>query len=192
MALVLTGVARYDTLNNPAPVATAFASLGLPWIALIVSLAAVVGIASVMLAFLMACARIWFAMSRDGLMPEWFAHTHPRFKSPYRPTLIAGALTAVIAAFYPIRDVAELVNIGTLSAFVVICLAVIVLRYAKNDLRARFRTPLMPVTPLLGACFSLWLLSRLPVIAWERFFIWMALGIAIYLLYGRAHSRLNK
>ena len=83
-------------------------------------------------------------------------------------------------------------NIGTLSAFVVICLAVIVLRYAKNDLRARFRTPLMPVTPLLGAYFSLWLLSRLPVIAWERFFIWMALGIAIYLLYGRAHSRLNK
>ena len=192
MALVLTGVARYDSLNNPAPVATAFASLGLPWIALIVSLAAVVGIASVMLAFLMACARIWFAMSRDGLLPEWFAHTHPRFKSPYRPTLIAGALTAIIAAFYPIRDVAELVNIGTLSAFVIICFAVIVLRYAKKDTKALFRTPLMPVTPFLGACFSLWLLSRLPVIAWERFFIWMALGMAIYLFYGRAHSRLNK
>ncbi|WP_036285911.1 amino acid permease [Methylocystis sp. ATCC 49242] len=190
MSLVLTGVVHYDTLNNSAPVATAFAAIGLPWVTLIISLAAVAGIASVMLAFLLACARIWFAMSRDGLLPGWFAQVHPRFRTPHRPTLIAGGLTAVVAALYPIKEVAELVNIGTLSAFVVICLAVIVLRHTRPDAPRTFRTPLVPFIPLVGVAFSLWLLSRLPAIAWERFLIWMLLGLAIYFLYGRRHSRL--
>jgi APA family basic amino acid/polyamine antiporter len=190
MSLVLTGVVRYDTLDNPAPVATAFTSLGLPWVAFVVSLAAVAGIASVMLAFLLACARIWFAMSRDGLLPAWFAKLHPRFHTPYRPTLIAGALTALVAALYPIKEVAELVNIGTLSAFVVICSAIIVLRRTRPDLKRSFRAPFVPFTPLAGIGFSLWLLSRLPAVAWERFAIWMAIGLAIYFLYSRRHSRL--
>lgn len=190
MSLVLTGIVRYDTLDNPAPVATAFTSLGLPWIAFVVSLAAVAGIASVMLAFLLACARIWFAMSRDGLLPAWFAKLHPRFQTPYRPTLIAGALTALVAALYPIKEVAELVNIGTLSAFVVICSAIIVLRRTRPDVPRSFRAPFVPFTPLVGIGFSLWLLSRLPAVAWERFAIWMAIGLAIYFLYGRRHSRL--
>ena len=116
MSLVLTGIVRFDTLNNAAPVAIAFSSLGLRWVSLIVSLAAVAGIASVMLSFLLACARIWFAMSRDGLLPHWFAIPHPRYQTPHRPTLIAGALTAAVAALYPIREVAELVNIGTRKA----------------------------------------------------------------------------
>jgi APA family basic amino acid/polyamine antiporter len=192
MSLVLTGVVRYDTLDNPAPVATAFAALGLPWVTLIVSLAAVAGIASVMLAFLLACARIWFAMSRDGLLPAWFAKVHPRFRTPHRPTLIAGALTALVSAFYPIREVAELVNIGTLSAFVVICLAIIVLRRTRPDAPRTFRAPFAPFTPLVGVGFSLWLLSRLPAIAWERFILWMGLGLIVYFLYGRKHSRLAK
>ncbi|MGJ0454746.1 MAG: amino acid permease [Methylocystis sp.] len=190
MSLVLTGIVRYDTLDNPAPVATAFASLGLPWVAFVVSLAAVAGIASVMLAFLLACARIWFAMSRDGLLPGWFAKLHPRFHTPYRPTLIAGALTALVAALYPIKEVAELVNIGTLSAFVVICSAIIVLRRTRPDVPRSFRAPFVPFTPLAGIGFSLWLLSRLPAVAWERFAIWMAIGLAIYFLYSRRHSRL--
>lgn len=192
MALVLTGVARYDTLNNPAPVVTAFAALGLDWVALIVSIAAVAGIASVMLAFLLACARIWFAMSRDGLLPAWFAKLHPRFHTPYRPTLIAGAVTATIAACYPIREVAELVNIGTLSAFVVICVSIIVLRRTQPDAPRGFRTPWMPFTPLVGVVFSLWLLSRLPPVAWERFLLWMAVGLAVYFAYGRRKSHLNR
>ncbi|AZG75417.1 amino acid permease [Methylocystis rosea] len=190
MSLVLTGIVRYDTLDNPAPVATAFTSLGLPWIAFVVSLAAVAGIASVMLAFLLACARIWFAMSRDGLLPAWFAKLHPRFHTPYRPTLIAGALTALVAALYPIKEVAELVNIGTLSAFVVICSAIIVLRRTRPDVPRSFRAPFVPFTPLVGIGFSIWLLSRLPAVAWERFAIWMAIGLAIYFLYSRRHSRL--
>ncbi|MFO1101372.1 MAG: amino acid permease [Methylocystis sp.] len=192
MSLVLTGVVRYDTLDNPAPVATAFAALGLPWVAFIVSLAAVAGIISVMLAFLLACARIWFAMSRDGLLPAWFAKLHPRFLTPYRPTLIAGALTALVAALYPIKEVAELVNIGTLSAFVVICSAIIVLRRTRPDARRSFRAPFVPVTPLIGVGFSLWLLSRLPAIAWERFAIWMAIGLALYFFYGRKQSLLAR
>jgi len=192
MSLALTGVVRYDTLNNAAPVANAFASLGMSWVTLVVSVAAVVGILSVMLAFLLGCARIWFAMSRDGLLPHWFAVPHPKFATPYRPTLLAGFLCALVAGFFPIREVAELVNIGTLSAFVVICLAIIALRRARPDAPRGFRTPFVPITPLIGVAFSLWLLSKLPAIAWERFLVWLALGLMIYALYGRRHSALNR
>src|SRR6202023_379153 len=133
-------------------------------------------------------ARIWFAMSRDGLLPAWFAQVHPRFRTPHRPTLIAGGLTALVAGFFPIKEVAELVNIGTLSAFVIICLAVIVLRRTRPDIRRTFRTPLVPWIPLAGIGFCLWLLSKLPAVAWERFIVWMALGLLLYFSYGRRHS----
>lgn len=188
MSLVLTGLVRYDTLNTAAPVAAAFTAVGLPWVTLLVSAAAVAGIVSVMLAFMLGCARIWFAMSRDGLLPAWFAHVHPRFRTPHRPTLIAGALTALVAGFFPIREVAELVNIGTLSAFVIICLSVVVLRRTRPDVRRTFRTPFVPWTPLAGIGFSVWLLSKLPTVAWERFLLWMALGFVIYFSYSRRHS----
>jgi APA family basic amino acid/polyamine antiporter len=192
MSFALTGIARYDTLNNAAPVASAFSALGMGWATLVVSGAAVVGILSVMLAFLLGCARIWFAMARDGLLPAWFAEPHPQFATPYRPTLIAGALCALVAAFFPIKEVAELVNIGTLSAFVVICFAVIAMRRSRPDAVRGFRTPFVPYVPLLGVGFSLWLLSKLPAIAWERFVLWLALGLAVYFLYGRRHSRLAR
>ncbi|QGM48068.1 amino acid permease [Methylocystis heyeri] len=190
MSLALTGIVRYDTLNNAAPAASAFARLGMGWVAAVVSVAAVAGLLSVMLAFLLACARIWFAMSRDGLLPDWFAKPHPAFATPYRPTLVAGAVCAAVAGFFPIREVAELVNIGTLSAFVVICFAVIALRRSRPDAERRFRTPFVPFTPLVGVGFSLWLLSKLPGVAWERFVIWLALGLAVYAFYGRFRSRL--
>jgi APA family basic amino acid/polyamine antiporter len=190
MSLVLTGLVRYDTLDNAAPVAFAFTTIGLPWVTLVVSVAAVTGIASVMLAFMLACARIWFAMSRDGLLPAWFAQVHPRFRTPYRPTLVAGVLTALVAGFFPIKEVAELVNIGTLTAFVIICLSVIVLRRTRPDVARTFKTPFVPFVPLAGIGFSLWLLSKLPSVAWERFILWMGLGLFIYFLYGRRHSTL--
>jgi APA family basic amino acid/polyamine antiporter len=188
MALVLTGIVRYDQLNSAAPVAAAFTAINMPWVTLLVSVAAVAGIASVMFAFMLGCARIWFAMSRDGLLPAWFAQVHPRFRTPYRPTLIAGGLTALVAAFFPIKQVAELVNIGTLSAFVIICFSVIVLRRTRPDVRRTFRTPFVPWIPLAGIGFSVWLLSKLPAVAWERFGIWMAIGLLVYFLYGRRHS----
>ena len=192
MSLVLTGIVRYDTLNSAAPVAAAFTAIGLPWVTLLVSVAAVAGIASVMLAFMLGCARIWFAMSRDGLLPAWFAQVHPRFRTPHRPTLIAGGLTALVAGFFPIKEVAELVNIGTLSAFVIICFSIIVLRRTQPGLQRSFRTPLVPWIPLSGMAFSLWLLSKLPAIAWERFIVWMVLGLLLYFSYGRRHSLLAK
>ena len=193
MSLALTGIVRYDTLNNAAPVANAFAQIGMPWVTLIVSLAAVAGILSVMLAFLLACARIWFAMSRDGLLPAWFAVPHPRFATPYRPTLVAGALCALVAGFYPIREVAELVNIGTLVG-----LRGDLSRGDRPAPRAPGRRalvqelPFVPYTPLIGIGFSLWLLSKLPAVAWERFVVWLALGLIVYFLYGRRHSRLGR
>lgn len=192
MSLVLTGIVRYDTLNSAAPVAAAFTAIGLPWVTLLVSVAAVAGIASVMLAFMLGCARIWFAMSRDGLLPAWFAQVHPRFRTPHRPTLIAGGLTALVAGFFPIKEVAELVNIGTLSAFVIICFSIIVLRRTQPGLERSFRTPLVPWIPFSGMAFSLWLLSKLPAIAWERFIVWMALGLLLYFTYGHRHSLLAK
>ncbi len=190
MALVLTGIVRYDQLNSAAPVAAAFTAINMPWVTLLVSVAAVAGIASVMFAFMLGCARIWFAMSRDGLLPAWSAQVHPRFRTPYRPTLIAGGLTALVAAFFPIKQVAELVNIGTLSAFVIICFSVIVLRRTRPDVRRTFRTPFVPWIPLAGIGFSVWLLSKLPAVAWERFGIWMALGLLVYFSYSRRHSAL--
>ncbi|WP_428988090.1 amino acid permease [Methylocapsa aurea] len=192
VSLVLTGMVRYDTLNNPAPVAAAFTAVGLPWATFIISVAAVAGIISVMLAFLLGCARICFAMSRDGLLPPWFSHAHPRFHTPHRPTLVIGALTAIVAGLYPIREVAELVNIGTLSAFVVICISVIVMRRTRPDAPRSFRTPLVPFIPLVGVGFSLWLLSKLPAAAWERFAIWMVLGLIFYFSYGHARSKLAR
>jgi APA family basic amino acid/polyamine antiporter len=117
---------------------------------------------------------------------------HPQFRTPHRPTLIAGAITAIVAALYPIKEVAELVNIGTLSAFVAICAAVVVLRRTRPDAPRSFRTPFVPFTPLAGIGFSLWLLSRLPAIAWERFILWMGCGLVLYFFYGRRHSRLGK
>jgi APA family basic amino acid/polyamine antiporter len=192
MSLALTGIARYDTLDNAAPVAGAFQALGMPWATFVVSAAAVVGILSVMIAFLLGCARIWFAMSRDGLLPAWFAELHPTFRTPYRPTLIAGALCAAVAALFPIKEVAELVNIGTLSAFAVICLAVVALRRARPDAVRGFRTPFVPLLPLIGVGFSLWLLSKLPGVAWLRFLVWLLLGLAVYFLYGARHSRLAR
>ena len=192
MSLVLTGIVRYDTLNSPAPVAAAFTAIGLPFVTLIVSAAAVAGIISVMLAFMLGCSRIWFAMSCDGLLPAWFAQVHPRFRTPHRPTLIAGGLTALVAGFFPIKEVAELVNIGTLSAFAIICLSVIVLRRTRPNLRRTFRTPFVPWIPLAGVGFSLWLLSKLPTLSWERFAVWMMLGLLFYFSYGRWHSILAK
>jgi len=139
---------------------------------------------------MLAAARIWFALARDGLLPPWFAKVHPRYGTPYRPTMILGVATALVAGLLPIGEVAELVNIGTLAAFIVICSSIIVLRVRKPDLPRAFRTPWVPVVPLVGIGFSLWLISGLPMITMERFVIWMAIGLVIYFGYGMRHSKL--
>jgi APA family basic amino acid/polyamine antiporter len=190
ISFVLTGIAPYATLNTDAPVADAFKALGLHWVSVAISVAAVAGITSVLFAFMLAAARIWFALARDGLLPAWFAKVHPRYGTPHRPTLILGFATALVAGLLPIGEVAELVNIGTLAAFVVICSSIIVLRRRRPELPRAFRTPWVPVVPIVGIGFSLWLIWELPAITKERFVIWMVLGLLIYFGYGRRHSRL--
>jgi APA family basic amino acid/polyamine antiporter len=192
ISLVLTGIVPYATLANDAPVSNAFQALGLDWVGVAISVSAVAGIISVVFAFMLAAARIWFALARDGLLPAWFAKVHPRYGTPHRPTLILGVLTGLAAGALPIGELAELVNIGTLSAFVVICASIIVLRHRRPEIPRTFRTPWVPLVPLVGIGFSLWLISQLPPITWERFLIWMALGLALYFGYGIRHSRLGR
>ncbi|MDZ5607825.1 amino acid permease [Bacillus bingmayongensis] len=190
MSLVITGMAPYHTLNNAAPVAKIFSDVGLKWITLFISAAAITGILSVLFSFMLAGSRIWFAMSRDGLLPRWFTKVHPKYKTPHRPTLIIGVITAIISGVTPINEVAELVNIGTLSAFILICSSIIVLRKKRPDLERKFKTPLVPLIPLIGIGFSFYLIISLPEITWIRFMIWMILGLVIYMLYGKNRSNL--
>ncbi len=192
VSLVLTGIAHYTTLNTPAPVADAFQGLGLRWVALTVSVAAVFGLISVLFAFMLGATRIWFALSRDGLLPGWFAKVHPRYGTPHRPTIVLGVFTALVAGLLPIEEVAKLVNIGVLSAFIIICTSVLILRKRKPELHRAFRTPWVPLVPLVGVAFSIWLLSELPAITWKVFLIWVSLGLVIYLGYGMRHSKLER
>ncbi|PEL95535.1 amino acid permease [Bacillus cereus] len=192
MSLVITGMAPYHTLNNAAPVAKIFSDVGLKWITLFISAAAITGILSVLFSFTLASSRVWFAMSRDGLLPRWFSTIHPKYKTPHRPTLIIGIITAIISGFTPISELAELVNIGTLSAFILICSSIIVLRKKRPDLERKFKTPFVPTIPLIRICFSIYLIISLPKITWIRFIIWMLIGLIFYILYGRNKSNLAK
>ena len=191
VSLILTGMVPYANLNTDAPVADAFKSRGLGWIAVIISVSAVVGIASVLFAFMLGAARIWFALARDGLLPAWFAKVHPSYGTPHRPTIVLGVFTALVAGFFPLGEVARLVNIGVLSAFIVICASVILLRMRKPDLPRTFRTPWVPVVPLIGIAFSIWLLSELALITWTVFLVWVAIGLVVYFGYGIRHSKLE-
>jgi APA family basic amino acid/polyamine antiporter len=190
MSLVLTGIVPSSTLNNAAPVANAFAAIGLRWVMVAVSAAAITGITSVLFANMLAGARIGFALSRDGLLPGWFAAVHPRFRTPHRATLVLGVVTAIAAGLFPLTVVAQLVNFGMLAAFAVICAAVVLLRRARPDLPRSFRVPFVPWVPAVGVVFSLWLLWGLPFGVWAGFAVWMLLGIAVYFSYGIKHSRL--
>jgi len=190
VSLVLTGIAHYPTLNTDAPVADAFKALGLHWISVAISVSAVIGIASVLFAFMLGAARIWFALSRDGLLPGWFAKVHPTYGTPHRPTIALGVFTAFVAGFFPLGEVAKLVNIGVLSAFIVICASVILLRIRKPELPRAFRTPWVPVIPIIGIGFSIWLLSELAAVTWLVFLVWVSLGLLLYFGYGIRHSKL--
>jgi APA family basic amino acid/polyamine antiporter len=206
VSLVLTGMVPYQQLAGPAPVDAAFKALGLHWVRGIISVAAVAGITSVMFAFMLGAARIWFALARDGLLPKWFARVHPKYGTPARPTIILGVFTALVAGSLPIGEVAELVNIGTLAAFIIICGSVLLLRVRKPDIPRGFRTPALWLVAPAGMLFSLFLiigwpwvsdgrfhlLGGLPWITIERFIIWMALGLVIYFGFGIRHSRLER
>jgi APA family basic amino acid/polyamine antiporter len=192
VSLVMTGIVPYKQLNTAAPMATAFAAIGQPWAAGLVSVGAICGLTAVIMILMLGQSRVFFAMSRDHLLPPWFARVHPRFGTPYRITIITGLIVAVIATFTPIDAVAELVNIGTLLAFVLVSIGVIILRRTQPDMRRAFRTPLVPVVPILAALICLYLMVSLPLVTWVRFIVWLAIGVIIYFAYGKQHSRLGE
>ncbi len=192
VSIVVTGMQKYTELSTDAPLADAFKSVGHPFWAGLISFGAAVGLTTVCMILLMGQTRVFFAMSRDGLLPQTFSHVHPRFGTPYRSTILLGVIVAIVAGFTSIDELAELVNIGTLFAFVVVAIGVVILRKRRPDLPRSFRTPLVPFIPILSVAASLWLMLNLPAETWLRFGIWMVLGVIIYFAYGRGHSRLGK
>ncbi|MFI1016353.1 amino acid permease [Streptomyces sp. NPDC020965] len=191
VSLVVTGMQHYTELSIDAPLADAFKATGHPWYAGVISFGAVIGLTSVCMILLLGQTRVFFAMSRDGLLPRFFSRVHPRFATPYRATLLLGSLIAVIAGCTNIEELAVLVNIGTLFAFVVVAIGVVILRRTRPDLPRAFRTPLVPLLPIVSVAASLWLMLNLPTETWLRFGVWMALGVVVYYVYGRRHSRLE-
>ncbi|MEO6025259.1 MAG: amino acid permease [Candidatus Binatia bacterium] len=193
VAAVLTGMVKYTAIDIDAPIAHAFASAGLPVATFIVAFGAVAGITSVLLVMMLSQARILLAMARDGLLPPaLFAAVHPRLRTPHRSTILVGVIVAVVAALLPLKVLAELVNIGTLFAFVVVCAAVLIMRYTRPDVPRPFRTPLVPAVPILGMLANLTLMIALGWHNWARLFVWLALGLVVYGAYGYRHSRLSR
>ncbi|MEU4271852.1 amino acid permease [Streptomyces sp. NPDC026092] len=192
VALVVTGMQHYSELSVSAPLADAFKAVGHPFYAGVISFGAAVGLTTVCLILLLGQTRVFFAMSRDGLLPRFFSITHPRFRTPYRPTILLGVIIAIVAGFTSINELATLVNIGTLFAFVVVAAGVIVLRRTRPDLHRSFRTPWVPALPIISIAASVWLMLNLPGETWFRFAVWMVIGVVVYFLYGRSHSRLGK
>ena len=192
VSIVVTGMQNYKQLSVDAPLADAFKATGHPWFAGFISFGAAVGLTTVCMILLLGQTRVFFAMSRDGLLPRFFSHVHPRFKTPHRPTILLGVIIAILAGFTSLSELAELVNIGTLFAFIVVAIGVIILRNTRPDLPRSFRTPLVPFLPIVSVLASLWLMLNLPAETWLRFAIWMVIGFFVYFLYGRSHSRLAR
>jgi len=188
---VVTGMVRYQNISIEAPLSDAFRQVGVPWAEFLINLGAVAGITSVLLVLMLSQPRVMLAMARDGLVPQgFFGAVHERFRTPWKSTILTGCLVAIMGAFIPLRVLAELVNIGTLFAFVIVCIAVLVMRKSYPDAHRPFRCPLVPVVPILGVLFCMLLMFSLPAENWVRLFVWMGIGLLIYAFYGRFHSNI--
>ena len=194
MSLVMTGLAPYQTLDVAEPVYVALdaAGPGLAWLKYLTTVGATAGLASVVLVMLMGQPRIFFAMSRDGLLPPVFSRVHPKFRTPWLATLITGLVAATVAGLFPIGLLGELVSIGTLFAFTIVCAGILVLRYTRPELPRPFRTPFVPVVPILGIVSCVYLMVNLPRDTWIRLAVWLVIGLVIYFAYGRHHSRAGR
>ena len=201
VSLILTGLIPVTIDGKPNPALTgheagaalsvAFTALGHKWAALVIGFGALCGMTSIILVMIVGQARILFSMSRDGLLPKFFSAIHPKYRTPYASSLLTGLFAGIIAAFIPILTVAELTSIGTLAAFVFVCIAVLILRATRPDLRAKFRCPGMPYTAIIGIIVNILLMTGLPTATWVRFVVWMVIGIIIYYLYGFWFSKLR-
>jgi APA family basic amino acid/polyamine antiporter len=191
VAIILTGVVHYSRLDVAAPVAVGIDATGVAWGSLLVKVGAIAGTSTVMLVTLLGQSRVFFAMSRDGLLPPWAGAIHPRFRTPWISSMVTGAFVAGFAGTIPIGILGQLVSIGTLLAFVIVCAAILVLRSRRPDLVRPFRTPLVPYVPVLGILVFLLLMASLPLDTWIRLLVWLLLGFAVYFGYGVRHSRLR-
>jgi APA family basic amino acid/polyamine antiporter len=192
VAGVLTGLVRYGQLAVPDPIALGIDATGVNWLKPVVKVGAIAGLTSVVLVMLLAQPRILWTMAGDGLLPRVFEKVHPRYKTPYITTMITGSLVALVAGLVPLSILGELVSIGTLLAFVLVCGGVMVLRYSQPDIKRPFRAPILPVTASLGILVCLAQMVSLPMDTWIRLVVWMAVGLVIYFLYSRYHSKVGK
>lgn len=190
VAGLLTGIASYTTLNTRSPVAEAILNLGHAKIANLIAIGAIAGLTSGMLIFLYSMTRVFYSMSKDGLLPIKFSEVHQKTQTPIKIIISSGVIMSLVAGFVPLREVAELVNIGTLAAFVIVCVSVICLRYTKPNLPRPFKTPFCPTIPILGILSCGYLMFSLPWATWQRFIIWMLIGLVVYLIYGYSNSNL--
>jgi APA family basic amino acid/polyamine antiporter len=192
VAAVLTGMVPWQEINIEAPIARAFLDRGLSTASQVITVGALAGLTSVMLVMLLGQTRVLYSMANDGLLPKkFFAAVHPKFRTPWKNTILVGFLAAVVGSITPIDDIGKMVNIGTLLAFVIVCAGIMVLRRTNPDHPRPFRTPFVPIVPLLGIAFNGYMMYKLGWINWARLFIWLAIGLVIYFSYSRHHSRLG-
>jgi APA family basic amino acid/polyamine antiporter len=192
VAAVLTGMVPWREVNIEAPIARAFMDRGLSTASHVITLGALAGLTSVMLVMLLGQTRVLYAMANDGLLPrKFFAAIHPRFRTPWKNTILVGTVAAVVGSLTPIDDIGKMVNIGTLLAFVIVCVAVVVLRHTDPAQKRPFRTPWAPLVPALGVLFNGYMMYKLGWVNWARLFGWLAIGLVVYFGYGRHHSRVQ-
>ena len=192
VAGVLTGMVPWQEVNIEAPIARAFSDRGLTTASHIITLGALAGLTSVMLVMLLGQSRVLYSMANDGLLPKkFFAAIHPKYRTPWKNTILVGLLAAIVGSITPIDDIGKMVNIGTLLAFVIVCIAVMILRHTNPGQARPFRTPWVPLVPLLGIGFNGYMMYKLGWINWARLIIWLVIGLVIYFGYSRHHSRLQ-
>lgn len=191
VAGTLTGLVKYTTLNVPDPIAIGIDRTGVQWGSFLVKLGAICGLSSTMIVMLLGQSRVFFSMSRDGLLWKWASKVHPKFRTPYLSSIFVGICVAIIASVIPISVLGELVSIGTLLAFVIVCAGVWVLRVRDPNMVRPFKTPLVPFVPIAGIVVSLVMMLGLPLSTWLRLFAWLIIGLVIYFTYGRSHSRVG-
>jgi APA family basic amino acid/polyamine antiporter len=192
VSTVLTGLVNYKTLNVGDPVAMGIDATGVSWGSLLVKTGAVFGLGTVMLVMLLGQSRVFFSMSKDGLLPKWASAIHPKFRTPWISTIVVGSVVALMPAFLNIDVLSDLVNIGTLLAFTIVCAGVWVLRVRHPEMERPFKTPLVPLVPILGIVTALFVMSRLPLLTWTVMILWLLVGLVIYFGYSVKHSKVQK